>query len=103
MKWPRIRCGRCHRVLEAPPRRRTVSRRDRHLIEDNEIPAIERMRRASELTAVSRQLNNQGRVTIKRGVVTAVCRCGFNETYAWAAVEASYLAAQERGEDLFLT
>lgn len=95
----RIRCGRCHRVLESEPRLRTVARKDRAELDATPHSLIERMKRASELVT-GRRPSHKGSVTVARGVVTAVCPCGFNKRYPLSEL----LDAEPSDDgDMFLT
>lgn len=95
---PKIRCGRCNRVIGAVTRRKRASLAQLREVQE-QANAIERLKMAGELVAVERTPSFVGRLTVSGGVVTAVCKCGANATIPFPEFEAGWRAAVEKGDD----
>ncbi len=100
---PKVRCGGCNRVLDAHPRSRTLTRVEKQAVE--ELPYYSaKVAKVGELLGVAhpKAPHYRGWLTVTRGVVTSVCRCGANGTMPYDDFERGYFAARERDEDYLL-
>jgi hypothetical protein len=83
------------------PRTKRPSRAQREEVKEVMLAssAIEAARLASEHTSVGSAPHHTGRITVARGVVTAVCACGANETMSFEEFQSGWRRATEQGQD----
>ncbi len=101
----KIKCGKCQRVIDAPAKAATLRRADRVRIMEAGAGSLEKGGEILELTGSKKEPphhKRQSRCTVRAGVVTAVCRCGFTRKYDYEIFAQRWQDAMGRHEDMFL-